>query len=264
MRSSSGPESLARYLSRTLRVVGGAYPLAVGFIAATSMNLAGNFTDPCTRATVTSPRLHRLAQRLQHVPAELRQLVEEQNAVVRQRHLPRPRDASRRRPAPAPWPSGAACAPAAGPSAPRRPAAAPSPSKSASSPATPPASAAAESPGSAPPASTCPSPAGRPSAILCPPAQAMVIARLTASCPRTSAKSSVGRQLATPRTARPSSSYGSSGSCLVQERHRLRQRRDRVDLDPLDDRRLARVLLRQDHAAEPLLLGQQRQRQRRP
>ena len=41
--------------------------------------------------------LQRLAQHLQHVARELRQLVEEQHAVVRQRHLARPRDACRRR-----------------------------------------------------------------------------------------------------------------------------------------------------------------------
>ena len=54
IRSSSGPESLAMYFWRA-RGSSPAWPDCVGFIAATSMKFAGNFTDPCTRATVTSP-----------------------------------------------------------------------------------------------------------------------------------------------------------------------------------------------------------------
>src|SRR5436190_8949642 len=54
MRSRSGPLIFSRYL---LRLVGSdaLWPDWVGFMAATSMNLAGNLMEEWTRATVTSP-----------------------------------------------------------------------------------------------------------------------------------------------------------------------------------------------------------------
>ena len=46
---------------------------------------------------VTRPSLERLAQHFQHVALELRQLVEEEHAVVREADLARLRESCRRR-----------------------------------------------------------------------------------------------------------------------------------------------------------------------
>jgi hypothetical protein len=48
-----------------------------------AMNLAGNTTEPTIPVT-TTPVLERLAQALDRVPAERRELVEEQHTVARQ------------------------------------------------------------------------------------------------------------------------------------------------------------------------------------
>ena len=78
-----------------------AIPHGHGFIAATSWNRAGNVSRPAGPDDRDATVLERLAQRLQDVPVELRQLVEEQDAVIREGHLARRRAAARRRPCPA-------------------------------------------------------------------------------------------------------------------------------------------------------------------
>ena len=60
-----------------------AWPHGHGFVAATSWKRAGSVTQP-EAATIVDPTvLERLPQRLEHVARELRELVEEQHAVVR-------------------------------------------------------------------------------------------------------------------------------------------------------------------------------------
>ena len=66
-------------------------PQGQRFIAATSWNRAGNDARPSTRETDHDAVLERLAQRLEHRPCELRELVEEEHAVVREARLARPR-----------------------------------------------------------------------------------------------------------------------------------------------------------------------------
>jgi hypothetical protein len=60
-----------------------------GFIAATSWKRAGSSTRRAARLIVIVPDLERLPQRFEHLAPELRQLVEEQHAAVRERDLAR-------------------------------------------------------------------------------------------------------------------------------------------------------------------------------
>jgi hypothetical protein len=57
------------------------------------MNSAGKATVRCRRVISTLPRLERLAKSLERRARELRELVEEQHAAVRERDLARSRDA---------------------------------------------------------------------------------------------------------------------------------------------------------------------------
>ena len=82
-------------------------------MAATSCTSAGNDSEPLPRAIGEPALLERLAQRLEHVAAELRQLVEEQHAAVGERELAGTDRAVRRRAARRPTPCSAARAPAA-------------------------------------------------------------------------------------------------------------------------------------------------------
>ena len=59
-------------------------------MAATSWNRAGYSTCSAAREMAMTPDLQRLAQRLEHAPVELRQLVEEQHAAMREADLARP------------------------------------------------------------------------------------------------------------------------------------------------------------------------------
>ena len=100
--AEAAPVALVSRSSQRQRSPSPAWPHGHGFIAATSMKRAGNTAERCPRTTATAAVLQRLAQRLEHVPRELGQLVEEEHAAVGQRHLARPRQRAaadeRRRP----------------------------------------------------------------------------------------------------------------------------------------------------------------------
>ena len=72
------------------------WPQGQGFIAATSWKRAGSRSALRTRAIVTDALFERLPQRLERAAPELGQLVEEQDAVVRERDLARGAGSSRR------------------------------------------------------------------------------------------------------------------------------------------------------------------------
>ena len=95
MRSSSGPESFDRYLSRRppASAVGLGVAAGRGVHRRDQHELGGKFDGAMHARHRHLAALQRLAERLQHVAAELRQLVEKQDAMMRHRHLPRPRDA---------------------------------------------------------------------------------------------------------------------------------------------------------------------------
>ena len=97
MRSRSGPdkrERVARHLRRRApaRTDGSpANPHGQGFIAPISMKRAGKITVLRGARDPHAAFLERLAQHLEHVPAELRHLVEEEHAVMREADFPGPR-----------------------------------------------------------------------------------------------------------------------------------------------------------------------------
>ena len=169
--------------------------------------------------------------------------------MVRQRNLARLAGSCRRRSGPAPWPSGAASAPAARPSARRRRAAGPAPNRSASSPATRVATAAAGCPGSAAASIVLPVPGGPTIRRLCAAGRGDRDRALHRLLPAHVGEVERRRRACDAWYASPSSSYGSSGSCSFRNDTACDERGDGIDLDALDDRRLAGVLLRQDHAA---------------
>ena len=102
MRSSSGPRqppAVAGEVGRGAAARGARrIPHGHGFEAATSMKRVGKTITRWARTIVDAPVLERLAQRLQRRPRELRQLVEEQHAAVRERRLAGLRRRRRRRP----------------------------------------------------------------------------------------------------------------------------------------------------------------------
>ena len=93
IRSRSGPETRRRYRSGTpggqlhARSADPSWPHGHGFIAATSVNRAGNDLAPADPDDGHAPVLERLAQRLEHVAAELGQLVAHEHALVGEGHL---------------------------------------------------------------------------------------------------------------------------------------------------------------------------------
>ena len=96
IRSSSGPESRARYCrTGPAAAPAGARrsPHGQGFAARNNWKRAGSRSVTAARAMVDHALLEWLPQRLQGHPAELRRLVQEQDAVVGQADLPRPGDA---------------------------------------------------------------------------------------------------------------------------------------------------------------------------
>ena len=100
MRSSSGPDRRLRYC-RHLLWCAAARALRVAAIAARARVHRGDEDEP--RGEGDRPRrardgdvtlFERLPQHVEHVPAELRHLVEEQHAVMREADLAGPRDRS--------------------------------------------------------------------------------------------------------------------------------------------------------------------------
>ena len=96
IRSSSGPDSLFRYSwtrsgrQTHRRTPSPSNPHGHGLAAATSVNRAGNSTDPTARVIDDAAVLERLPQSLDGVATELGELVEEQDAVVREADLAGP------------------------------------------------------------------------------------------------------------------------------------------------------------------------------
>ena len=168
-------------------------PHGHGFIAATSWNRAGNSACRAARDSTMWPALERLAQHLEHVAVELRQLVEEQHAVVRQRDLARPRTRRRRRPARRPTPCGAARETAAAASRRAGSRAATSERIAADLERLVLVESAAGVPGSRCASMLLPVPGGPISSRLCSPAAAISSARRAPAWPRTSARSGTAR-----------------------------------------------------------------------
>ena len=116
MRSRSGPERRAWYCAmqrsfgwrRQAKPGSVAWPQRHGFIAAMSWNRAGIGDAVVGAGDQHLAALERLAQRIEHLRLELRQLVEEQYAVVGERHLARAARSGRRRRAPPSRPNDAA------------------------------------------------------------------------------------------------------------------------------------------------------------
>ena len=171
-----------------------ANPHGHGFIAATSWNRAGNVIARPARAIDDAPVLERLAQRLEHVAVELRQLVEEQDAVIGQGDLARRQAAARRRPSP----RTTACGAAPGTAAARRSARiGPSPAADATIVDRQRLRVVErrQQPGDRPREQRLADPGGPTSSSPWPPARAISSARRASSWPRTSARSgTVGRR----------------------------------------------------------------------
>ena len=197
IRSRSGPETRPVYAPARRGHIGTgparlpAKPHGHGFIAATSWKRAGNVVARPTRATDDAPVLERLAERLEDVPRELRQLVEEQHAVIRERDLARATCAARHRPSPrrtacgAGDRNGAGDGSGAGGAAPATEATIVAASASASS-------SGGSSRGIVRARSVLPEPGGPTSSRPWPPASATSRPRRASSWPRTSARSGAG------------------------------------------------------------------------
>ena len=200
MRSRSGPDRRPRYRA----TCGGVQRHARADVAAqsrtgrgssppTSMKRAGKTAVRAARAIVTRALFERLAQHLERAPAELRHLVEEQHAVVREADLARPRLRSAARPAPRPRSCGAARGTAASTTEPAPGGSRPATEWIARRPrALRRTSAAAGFRRSRRASIVLPAPGGPTSSRLWPPAAAISSARRASGWPRTSARSGCG------------------------------------------------------------------------
>ena len=204
------------------------YPQGQGFIAPTSMNRAGKIAVRAARAIRDAALFQRLAQHLQHAALELRHLVEEQHAVVREADFARPRlraaadqrdvrDRVVRRP--------------------KRPRAS-RPAPGGSSPATEwiavTSSASSKVSGGRIPGSrraiiVLPAPGGPTSSRLCPPAAAISSARRASVWPRTSAKSPCRSRDAAASACGRDGARPAARSGAFERARRLGERRDRDD-----------------------------------
>ena len=154
---------------------------------------AGNTSERCPRVIVDPSLLERLPQRVERRARELRQLVEEQHAAVRERDLARPRHARRRRPGPTReivW-----CGARNGRSAPSRPSPMPADAVDLRDlERLLEARAAAGCPGRRRASIVLPAPGGPTMSRLWPPAAAISSARFASCWPRTSARSRLARR----------------------------------------------------------------------